>query len=179
MTERCCQVRLKGSLNQILEIIEDSGQGISKMPPYPKLLDALAQHNYIRVTFDDPPEARGTSLELNIPVRVTESMGSVVAKVKNRRDVVALEIEPGWRLLKEMIGFEGVDANQQNSEAYEPINIEKECHDDTEDDYGEEDNTVFPLIDIELEFVTNVVNRLPQKPYCRCCNHSVSTGGTC
>ena len=37
MTERCCQLSLKGSLEQIWEIIEVTGQGGSKMPPYPKL----------------------------------------------------------------------------------------------------------------------------------------------
>ena len=102
MTGRCCQLSLKGSMDQILEIIEASGQGGGKMPPYSSLVDALKQHSTISVTFDDLMEAKGTSLELNLFVLLTDPMESIVAKVKNRRDVVDLEIDSGWSLLTEM-----------------------------------------------------------------------------
>lgn len=153
MTERCCQLRLKGSLEQIWEIIEVSGQEGGKVPQYPELLEAVKQYGAIRVSFDDLAEAKGTSLELNTLVRVTEPMESVVAKVKNRRDVVELKIEPGWSLLHEMLGFEGEEAPQTNLEPFEPLDDEEEWREEVDEDYGEEDDTIFPLTDDELGFV--------------------------
>jgi hypothetical protein len=102
MIGRCCQLSLKGSLDQIWEIIELSGQGKYQMPTYSELEDALKQHSPICVTFDDLAEAEGTSLELKMLARVTESLESVVSKINSRRDVVELDIEPGWNLAKTM-----------------------------------------------------------------------------
>jgi len=120
MAGRCCQLNLKGSMDQILEIIEASGQGGGKMPPYSSLVDALKQHSTISVTFDDLMEAKGTSLELNLFVRLTEPMESVVAKVNNRRDVVDLEIEPGWSILNNLPGYHGEESPDHNIEIMEP-----------------------------------------------------------
>jgi hypothetical protein len=157
MTERCCQLRLKGSLEQIWEIIEVFGQAGGKVPQYPELLDAVKQHGAIRVTFDDLAEAKGTSLELNTLVKVTEPMESVVAKVKNRRDVVELEIEPGWSLLNVMIGFEGEEAPRTNPEAIGQYDDEEDWQEDSETDFSEEDGTIFPLTDEDLGFVSSTV----------------------
>jgi len=130
MTGRCCQLSLKGSMDQILEIIEASGQGGGKMPPYSSLVDALKQHSTISVTFDDLMEAKGTSLELNLFVRLTEPMESIVAKVKNRRDVVDLEIDSGWSLLTEMsrcILLEE-EAQETDIEAKEPEHFDEDTY---------------------------------------------------
>jgi len=102
MTGRCCQLSLKGSLDQIWDIIEVSGQGKPFMPPYTGLQDTLKLHSPICVNFDDLAESQGTSLVLSIMPRVTESMETVVSKINNRRDVVELEIENGWNLAKVM-----------------------------------------------------------------------------
>lgn len=157
MTERCCQLSLKGSLEQIWEIIEVSGQTGGKVPHYPELLEAVKQHGAIRVTFDDLAEAKGTSLELNTLVRVTEPMESVVAKVKNRRDVVELKIEPGWSLLHEMLEFEGEEAPLPNSGSNYQLDDDEDWQEEWEDEAGEEDETVFPLTASDLSFVGNAV----------------------
>lgn len=102
MAGRCCQLSLKGSLDQIWEIVSLTAQGQSFLPPYARLQEALTKHSPISVTFDDLVEAEGTSLEMNISPRLTESMESILAKFNSSRNVIELEIEHEWSLAKAM-----------------------------------------------------------------------------
>jgi hypothetical protein len=105
MIGRCCQLSLKGSIDQIRHILELSEEGVREMPSYSELHEGLTLHGAIRVTFDDLAAPEGTSLELNIPVRVTDTTETVIQKVKSCRDVVELELEPGWSIVDETKDF--------------------------------------------------------------------------
>ena len=153
MTDRCCQLSLKGNQSQIRQLIEVMGEAAHKLPSDYLLQEGISQYGSIRVTFDDLGEPQGTSLAVNLPVRVTDPFETVIQKVKNRGDVVELNLESDWNLATELLGYMPKNSEQCNSAVTEDRDDFEDYQDDSEDD------TVFPLTESDIEFVTcDVIN---------------------
>ncbi len=130
MAERCCQVSLKGSLDQIGEIIGVSEQEQSRIPPYPELIAAVDQYGTIRVAFDDLSAPAGTSLGVDVLVKVKESQDTVIRELKNGNSVVNLEIDPEWSLLNRIFGADGDSLHDSDLAEEDETFFDDSSHDD-------------------------------------------------
>ena len=156
MNGRCCQLSLTGSLDQIWEIIELSGQATGKLPPYLNLVDAVAEYGSIRVPFEELLEPSDTSLHLTFPACLTDGYDDIVGKVTNRGDVVELTIEPEWSLMELLLGR---DETRWKKDGYDAQLEPPEVEDEDEGQIDSEDDSAFPLTEYDLQFVgCDVIN---------------------
>ena len=114
MTERCCQVSIKGSSRQVEEIISFAYVNFPESAGEEKETQnkIISMFNFLRNTpngfypFDDLMDPKGTALPLDITVRVDEDFNSLKKKILSKPDVVELRIEREWSLLKDMFNLE-------------------------------------------------------------------------
>jgi hypothetical protein len=114
MIERCCQVSIKGSRNQVEEIVSFAyssfNQGEGNEEKVQK--EIVSIFNFLRTTpdaahlFDDLMEPKGTSLPANIIVMVDEDYNSLKRKILAKPDTIKLELDKDWSLMKDLFDIE-------------------------------------------------------------------------
>mgnify|MGYP001218758171 FL=1 len=112
MVERCCHVSIRGSRDQIEEIISFAysafNQGEEKEEKIQK--EVVTIFDFLKTTpkaahvFDDLMEPKGTSLPANIVVVVNEDYKSLKRKILSKPDIVKLKLDKDWSLMKELFG---------------------------------------------------------------------------
>lgn len=113
MSERCCQVRITGSNNQIEEIISFAYSAFNQDVKNEEAIqkEIVSIFNFLKSTpdaayiFDDLMEPKGTSLPANIIVMVNEDYSSLKKKIQAKPDVVNLKLDKDWSLMKDLFGI--------------------------------------------------------------------------
>lgn len=54
------------------------------------------------ICFDNLWKPKGTAIPMNISVRLTEAIDSVIAKVHSQKDKITLQIDPDWSLTEDI-----------------------------------------------------------------------------
>ena len=114
MTERCCQVSIKGTSQQVEEIISFAYAGLPESFEKEKETQKkiISMFKFLRDTsdalyvFDDLADPKGTSLPLDITVRVDEDFTTLKKKILSKPDVVELRLEKKWSLMKDLFNLE-------------------------------------------------------------------------
>lgn len=100
VSEQCCQVEVSGSYAQVIALLNLS-------QPRPQNVEELrdaSMQSEMAVMLDDIEAPRGTAPGLDMSVKMTETRDECASKVRNRRDVVELEIARDWNAVLDLFG---------------------------------------------------------------------------
>ena len=114
MAERCCQVSIKGTSQQIEEIIslafaglpESIGNEKETQKTIVSIFDFLRENSNALHQFDDLMNPKGATLPLDVTIRVDEDFDSLKKKILSKPDVVQLRLDKDWSLLKDLFDLE-------------------------------------------------------------------------
>jgi hypothetical protein len=109
VNDRCCKLRLFGSIEQIEDILRSSEWDPSHAEALFRDIEGLIKqakkHRSIPFEVERLEDQMGTAIPVNVSVRLKRDMESVIAELHLNNSYMKLEIAPYWNLSEDISNF--------------------------------------------------------------------------